>query len=259
MIKNNLLYDAYSGDYNVNQVKDNVITDNWLDADGDPLFVDPDVSDPMSLTLPDLSLQSGSTAIDSGTYLTQTNGSGSDSTTLVVDDALYFQDGSWGAAISNIQGDWIAIGTVDNVVQVDTVDYTTNTILLNAPMTWSDAAPVWLYRNSSGRTVLVGPAPDVGAHEYGAVPDVDGGVDGSVDTDGQVSADAASDAGAPSDAAGGSGDAGPADTSPRGCGCRAADSAAVWGQLFLALLVLLSLCIRRVLRVGRVGSFIHRA
>jgi hypothetical protein len=31
-------------------------------------------------------------------------------------------------------------------------------------MTWSDGAPIWLYKNSSGQQVLYGTAPDLGAH-----------------------------------------------------------------------------------------------
>ena len=166
VIKNNLLYDAYTGDYNIAQVKNNVIVSNWLNANSDPLFTNPDISDPMSTILPDLSLQSTSVAIDSGTYLTQTNGSGSNSTTLVVDDVLYFQDGTWGSSLSNIQADWIAIGTVSNTVQISSINYSTNTITLTSPMTWSDNASIWLYKDSAGRIVLRGSAPDVGAYEY---------------------------------------------------------------------------------------------
>lgn len=34
--------------------------------------------------------------------------------------------------------------------------------------TWADNASIWLARRSDGVTVLVGAAPDYGAHEYGA-------------------------------------------------------------------------------------------
>jgi hypothetical protein len=40
-------------------------------------------------------------------------------------------------------------------------------------MTWSDNAPIWLYKKSDGTQVLFGSAPDMGAHEY---------VSGSIDT-----------------------------------------------------------------------------
>ena len=138
----------------------------------DPLFVSEDVSDKTSAVLPDLSLQAGSPCIGNGDHLTLTNGSGSNSTTLVVDDPLYFQDGSWGSSLSDIQADWIAIGTVGNVVQIQGIAYTlgsktlTATITLASPMTWSDDDPVWLYKDSSGRRVLYGTAPEQGAHPY---------------------------------------------------------------------------------------------
>lgn len=151
-------------------------------ATGNPSFTDPDITNPSSTTLPDLSLQSGSGAIDGGTYLTTATNAGSASTTLTVTDAQYFQDGTWGSDLSRpsaglggtMQADWIAIGTVTNVVQISSVTYGTynapaGTITLASPMTWSSGAPIWLYRKSDGAPVLVGAAPDYGASEYGAV------------------------------------------------------------------------------------------
>ena len=136
---------------------------------GDPTFVNPDVSDPNSTSLPDLRLLSDSGAIDKGSYLTQANGSGSNSTILIVDDALFFQDGTWGSSLSNTQADWIAIGAVENTVQVSSINYSTNTIFLTSPMMWSDNAPIWLYRTSEGKRVLYGDAPDIGAHEVASL------------------------------------------------------------------------------------------
>lgn len=137
-------------------------------VDVDPKFVNPDITTPSSTTLPNLTLQSSSPAIDGGTYLTQANGSGSNSTTLIVDDAKYFQDGAWGSdlARSNLYADWIAIGTVSNVVQISSIDYANNKITLASPKSWSDNAPIWLYKKSDGTIVLYGSAPDYGAHEY---------------------------------------------------------------------------------------------
>ena len=166
VIKNNLLYDAYTGDYNASEVKDNTIANNWLDQDGDPQFTDPDMSDPMSTTRPDLSLRPDSSAIDQGTHLTQADGSGARTTSLTVDNALFFQDGTWGSALSDIQADWIAIGTVSNTVQISAIDYAGNTITLASPNTWDDDAPIWLYKRSDATQVLYGLAPDYGAHEY---------------------------------------------------------------------------------------------
>lgn len=175
-IKNNLLYDNGAGDICslgltiscTNEVYDTV-SNNWLHANGDPAFVNPDVSDATSLTLPNLALQSSSPAINGGTYLTQASGSGESSTTLVVDDALYFQDGTWGSDLARgvtLFPDEIAIGTVGNTVAVSSINYTTNTITLASAKTWLDDAPIWLYKKSDGAVVLVGSAPDYGASEY---------------------------------------------------------------------------------------------
>ncbi len=167
IIKNNIIYDNYNKDYSDWGMIDNIIASNWLSADGDPAFTNPDLSDPMSTTLPDLSLQPDSPAIDSGTYLTQVSASDSGTgTTLLVDDALYFQDGTWGSALSDVQPDWIAVGTVDNAVQISSINYDTNTIILANPINRNPGDPVWLYKDSSGRRVLYGSAPDVGAFEY---------------------------------------------------------------------------------------------
>lgn len=134
-----------------------------------PGFINTDISDKTSLVLPDLGLQPGSPCIDAGIHLTQVNGSGSNSTTLIVNDARFFQDGTWGSALTHRVThfpDWIAIGTVANVVEIASIDYTTNTITLAAPMTWTDKAKIWLYSDSGGRRVLNETAPDIGAHEY---------------------------------------------------------------------------------------------
>lgn len=136
-------------------------------------FVNPDISDPY--VAPNLSLISTSAAKDAASYLTQASNSGSSSTTLIVDDARYFQDGnfstgiplSWSSSVS-MSADWIAIGTVSNVVQIKSIDYSTNTITLTSPMSWENGAKIWLYKKSDGVQVLYGSAPDMGAHEYAA-------------------------------------------------------------------------------------------
>lgn len=198
VIINNLLYDQWSESNQLSTsnyypsiyafsvtVRDscdpaNVIINNYTDSSSnylasktilgaaDPLFVNPDITTPSSTTLPDLSLQVTpvqSPAIDGGTYLTQANGSGSSSTALIVDDASFFQDGTWGSALASLDADYIAIGTVTNTVQISSINYTTNTITLASAMTWADNANIWLYKKSDGTVVLLGDAPDYGAHE----------------------------------------------------------------------------------------------
>lgn len=146
------------------------LVNNWTTASGNPNFSNPSLSDPTSRTLPDLSLKSTSPAVDKGTYLTTTINSGSNSTSLTVADALYFQDGSWGSdlvrQIGNFQGDWIAIGTISNTAQIISVNYSNNSIVLRTPLTWSSGAAVWLYKDSQNKQVLYGSAPDMGASEY---------------------------------------------------------------------------------------------
>jgi hypothetical protein len=180
-----------------------VVSNNWCtatqssnggcSASGDPKFANPDLSNPASKTLPDLSLQSSSGAIDGGAYLTTATNSGTNSTTLTVADALYFQDGSWGSDLARastglggtMQADWIAIGTVNNSVQISSISYGTysnsaGTIILASPMTWSTGAHIWLYKKSDGALVLAGAAPDYGASEYGATQGSAGGGSSSI-------------------------------------------------------------------------------
>lgn len=145
------------------------ISSNWFDNAGNPEFVDiSEAPDPSNGSQWNFDLQSGSPAIDAGTYLTQAVGSGSGSTSLVVKDAGYFFDGRGMASQihgATIDADWIAIGTITNVVQISSIDYATNTITLASPMTWGNGADIWLYKNSDGTRVLYGNDPDMGAHE----------------------------------------------------------------------------------------------
>ena len=176
VVKNNIVYDSHNGDIcslwtaaPCSPTSDDTVTNNWITSNGDPKFVNPDVTNTSSSTLPNLALQPSSPAIDGGTYLTQANGSGSGSTTLIVNDALYFQDGTWGSDLARgvtLFPDWIAIGTVSNVVQISSINYSKNTITLASPMTWSNGANIWLYKKSGGTRVLYGSAPDYGAYEY---------------------------------------------------------------------------------------------
>jgi hypothetical protein len=190
VLKNNILYDSGEGDITcagtgcgAYVVANNTFANNMCDSTdsdygctaGTPTFVSTDMLDMTSLTLPDLAISGSSAGIDGGTHLTQANGSGSDSTTLIVDDALYFQDGTWGSSLSSIEADYIAIGTVGNVVQISSINYGTNTITLSSAMTWSDDASIWLSRKSDGDRVLYGSAPDQGANEWIPIGSVHGG------------------------------------------------------------------------------------
>jgi hypothetical protein len=178
LFKNNLFYANgspvlsfrnYGGVTFANQA----FTNNFNGTNGqntNPLLVSTAGTDPTSTTAPNLALQAGSPAINYGTYLTTTNGAGSNSTTLAVTDAKYFQDGKYGPP-GAVSADWVAVGTVSNTVQISFIDYSTNTITLVSPTSWSNAQGVWLYKKSDEKVVLVGDAPDAGAYEYGSQMD----------------------------------------------------------------------------------------
>jgi hypothetical protein len=149
------------------------VSNNWVHSvNGDPGFADINISDKTSTTAPTLYLTSGSGAKDNGTYLTQTNETGQSAgtnDTISVDDALYFQDGTWGSSLSSIDADWICVGATvaaADCVQISSIDYGNNDITLVSPITWADGENVWLYKDSSGNRVLYGDAPDHGAHEF---------------------------------------------------------------------------------------------
>ena len=110
----------------------------------------------------DFTLREDSPAIDKGGSLTKVSASDSGSgTNLVVNDAGFFQDG-W----AGVNPDWIAVGTTNNIVQISSINYNINTITLASSISRNDNDLVWLYRDSSGRQVLYGSAPDIGAYEY---------------------------------------------------------------------------------------------
>ena len=76
--------------------------------------------------------------------MTLARGSGSNSTTLVVDDAMYFQDGTWGSDLARgatFFPDWIAVGSTANVVQISGIDYSKNTLMLAAPISGATRLP----------------------------------------------------------------------------------------------------------------------
>ena len=114
-------------------------------------------------------LQSGSPAIAAGTNLTTAKGSGSPSTSLVVNDASYFQDGyGLSNAYSTVSPDCISITTASNHVCITAVNYSTNTLTLASAMNWSSGDKIWLYSKSDGAQVLTGSAPDLGAYPFGS-------------------------------------------------------------------------------------------
>lgn len=147
------------GDYNLAYMTTRSIT--W----SNPINAEPHHilnQNPLFVSNTDFHLQSASPAIDHGGPLTTVSSSDTGSgTTLLVNDAHFFQPG-W----AGVNPDWIAVGTTGNAAQISSIDYTTNTIILESPITRSVGQPVYLYKNSSGEQVLYGSAPDIGANEY---------------------------------------------------------------------------------------------
>lgn len=107
------------------------------------------------------SLQPSSPAVDRGGPLTTATNAGSGSVTLQVADAGLFQDG-W----AGVTPDGISVGSPANHASISSINYGANTITLRSPLSWSSGAPVYLFSDSSGRQVLYGSAPDIGASEY---------------------------------------------------------------------------------------------
>lgn len=118
----------------------------------------------------DFHLQASSPAIANGTYLTTVaSGDSGSGTSLLVNEASYFQDG-YGLSnpYSTVNGDCIAVGTASNHACVTKVNYATNTLTLATSISRSDGQGVYLYKKSDGVQVLTGSAPDMGAYPYGS-------------------------------------------------------------------------------------------
>lgn len=129
-----------------------------------PLFVNYVANSPTA----NFSLQSGSPAIAAGTNLTTVAAGDSGSgTSLVVNDATFFEDGmGLTNANSTVSGDCIAVTTVGNHVCVTAVNYSTNTLTMASGFSRSSGDAVWLYSDSSGTVRLTGSAPDLGAFQF---------------------------------------------------------------------------------------------
>lgn len=167
-IKNNLICNYVRKPFESlgeGSITNNILENNMAFINGDSLFYNTDVSDPFNDTLPNLKLLPGTPCIERGIHLTTATNSGSNSTFLSVECSLYFQDGTLGSDLSKINADYISIGTVNNFIQIRSIDYKTNTINLSKPMSWDVNAKIWLYKDSLNKVVLKGNATDIGADE----------------------------------------------------------------------------------------------
>jgi len=165
LVKNNLYY-LYNTTYSIN-TSGQTFANNWAgDTQGDPKFVNASGTPPSNKTdgsLPNLDLQSSSPAIDKGGALTTVTSATGSGTSITVANAGYFQDGTYGPP-GVLQADWIAVGTIGNVVRISSISG--NTINLANSISWTNGASVWLYKKSDGVRVLSGTAPDAGAYEF---------------------------------------------------------------------------------------------
>ena len=111
----------------------------------------------------DFKLSGGNKYIDAGAPLSQVAaGDILSTTTLIVDDSRFFQDGM---GIPGVVADWISVGSVANIVQITSVNYLANSISLSKAIVRKKGDMVWLYSRSNGERVLYGSAPDIGAYE----------------------------------------------------------------------------------------------
>jgi hypothetical protein len=154
-IKNNAFHQNRGGAfyfYHSNRA-DQTLAGNW-EGPGDPLFKDlrgtPDVWNAHQY---DFHLQAKSPLIDAGAFLTTTTSKGS-GRLLPVADAAYFIDG-----YGIVPGDLIQLEGQKQTARIVSIDYTTNRLTLDKPLTWREGQGVAL--------PYTGPRPDAGAFEYG--------------------------------------------------------------------------------------------
>ncbi|MHB9030890.1 MAG: right-handed parallel beta-helix repeat-containing protein, partial [Candidatus Latescibacterota bacterium] len=168
VLKNNILYRHRIpfGEYNINTsdrkglISAQILENNWNgDAQGDPKFAQADtvLSNPLDDGSPDLRLATDSPCKDAGTYLTIVTSLSGSGKSFQVADAEYFMDG-WG--IEHVRGDLIQLSGTSRRARIVKVDYATNTITVDAKISWR--------RNQGVSLAYEGTAPDIGAYEYGA-------------------------------------------------------------------------------------------
>jgi MYXO-CTERM domain-containing protein len=178
----------------------------------------------------DFHLLKGSPMVDKAAFLTTTVGAGKGKK-MVVADAAYFFDGN---GIQGLQGDLIQLEGQTSTARVLTVDLGTNTLTLDAEVTWKGGQKLALAYH--------GAAPDMGAFEYtpagvkldGSMPgDASAGIDVASPLDGGQ-ADAAPGADGTLDGLGT--DASDTQRGDDGCGCFVASPPASGGITLLMLL-----------------------
>ena len=157
-IKNNIFHDNQLHAiyfYYVDELEQDV-AGNWQHA-GDPGFLSVSgTPDPADFGSYDFRLHHTSPCIENGEFLTTTTNAGQGATGLEVENAGYFTDGH-----GVVEGDLIMLEGQFMPAVVIAVDYATNTLTLNTPLTWEAGTGVAL--------AFHGTAPDQGAYEHAAV------------------------------------------------------------------------------------------
>ncbi len=154
-VKNNIFYDnqLYGIYYYYVDEAAQDAANNFEEA-GDPGFVDiSGEAIPSDFTVFDFHLKKASPCIDAGGFLTTAEKGGDNETALEVTDAGYFTDG-----FGIVEGDFIQLENQSTPVQIEKIDYDTNTITLKDARSWS--------ANSGVSLPYFGKRPDQGVFEF---------------------------------------------------------------------------------------------
>jgi hypothetical protein len=149
---------GYEGGGSLN---DQIFINNWNEA-GDPKFTDANPSEttnPFDQKYPNFNLQQDSPCRDTGAFLTKTTNSGTNSQSIKVQDAHYFMDGWDFPSYMGVQGDLIQLEGQTQRARITDINYNTNTITVDTPLTWSFGMGLSLTYDGS--------KPDMGAFEFG--------------------------------------------------------------------------------------------
>jgi Putative metal-binding motif len=154
-IKNNIFHDNQLHAiyfYYVDELEQDVAA-NWLHEGAPEFAAVSGTPDPSDFEVYDFRLQPTSPCIDNGGFLTQTTNTGQDSTRVEVSNAGYFTDGH-----GIVEGDLIMLEGQFIPAVVLAIDYATNTLTVDTPLTWDANTGVALGYH--------GDAPDQGAFEH---------------------------------------------------------------------------------------------
>ncbi|MEM7356729.1 MAG: right-handed parallel beta-helix repeat-containing protein [Acidobacteriota bacterium] len=119
----------------------------------------------------DFRLIPGSPYVDGAAPLTRVAVGDSGSGTLleVLDPRVFFAEADEFPPWMGVQSEWIAVGETFATaarVQIASVDDSLGQLVLAQPITRQPGDAIWLWRDSSGREVSAGAAPDIGPFEH---------------------------------------------------------------------------------------------